>query len=92
MTFAGVNLRTLGLPRTRCDHLTDRYDSGNGLDDIAISYHDIIMTRILADLPDEDTKWLDARAVEQGKSRDQIIHDAVRWNRERQEPIDANPR
>ncbi|MEG3174908.1 ribbon-helix-helix protein, CopG family [Sphingomonas sp. RB3P16] len=35
------------------------------------------MTRILADLPDEDIKWLDARAAEQGKSRASILRDAV---------------
>ncbi len=42
----------------------------SGLDDSAISYHDIVMTRILADIPDEDIAALDARASEQGKSRD----------------------
>lgn len=35
------------------------------------------MTRILADLPDEDIKWLDARAAEQGKSRAAVLRDAV---------------
>ena len=30
------------------------------------------MPRILADLPEDDIKWLDARAAEQGKSRDDI--------------------
>lgn len=35
------------------------------------------MTRILADLPDEDIKWLDARAVEQGKSRASVLREAV---------------
>lgn len=35
------------------------------------------MPRILADLPDEDIKWLDARAVEQGKSRAAILREAV---------------
>ncbi len=35
------------------------------------------MTRILADLPDEDIKWLDARAAEQGKSRASVLRDAV---------------
>lgn len=35
------------------------------------------MTRILADLPDEDIKWLDARAAEQGKSRAAILREAV---------------
>ncbi|MEY4238815.1 MAG: hypothetical protein RL339_1416 [Pseudomonadota bacterium] len=36
------------------------------------------MTRILADLPEEDIKWLDARASEQGKSRAAVLRDAVR--------------
>jgi hypothetical protein len=36
------------------------------------------MTRILADLPDEDIKWLDARAAEQGKSRASVLRDVVR--------------
>jgi uncharacterized protein (DUF3820 family) len=31
------------------------------------------MTRILADLPEEDIKWLDARAAEQGKSRAAVL-------------------
>lgn len=35
------------------------------------------MTRILADLPDEDIKWLDALAAEQGKSRASVLRDAV---------------
>jgi hypothetical protein len=35
------------------------------------------MPRILADLPDEDIKWLDARAAEQGKSRASILREAV---------------
>ncbi|MBH9536480.1 ribbon-helix-helix domain-containing protein [Novosphingopyxis sp. YJ-S2-01] len=35
------------------------------------------MTRILADLPDEDIKWLDALAAEQGKSRASILREAV---------------
>lgn len=35
------------------------------------------MTRILADLPDEDIKWLDACAAEQGKSRASVLRDAV---------------
>jgi Ribbon-helix-helix protein, copG family len=35
------------------------------------------MTRILADLPDEDIKWLDQRAAEQGKSRAAILREAV---------------
>jgi len=35
------------------------------------------MTRILADLPDEDIKWLDLIAAEQGKSRASVLRDAV---------------
>ncbi|MBX9663614.1 ribbon-helix-helix protein, CopG family [Novosphingobium sp.] len=35
------------------------------------------MTRILADLPDDDIQWLDARAAEQGKSRASVLRDAV---------------
>lgn len=35
------------------------------------------MTRILADIPDEDIKWLDARATEQGKSRASVLREAV---------------
>ena len=35
------------------------------------------MARILADLPDDDIKWLDARATEQGKSRASVLREAV---------------
>jgi Ribbon-helix-helix protein, copG family len=35
------------------------------------------MTRILADLPDDDIQWLDARAAEQGKSRASLVREAV---------------
>ena len=35
------------------------------------------MARILADLPDDDIKWLDARAAEQGKSRASVLREAV---------------
>jgi len=35
------------------------------------------MTRILADLPDEDLKWLEQRAAELGKSRASVLRDAV---------------
>ena len=35
------------------------------------------MTRILADLPDDDIKWLDQLALEQGKSRASVLRDAV---------------
>ena len=35
------------------------------------------MTRILADLPDEDIKWLDQLAAEQGKSRASVLREVV---------------
>jgi hypothetical protein len=35
------------------------------------------MPRILADLPHDDIKWLDARAAEQGKSRASVLREAV---------------
>ena len=35
------------------------------------------MARILADLPDEDIKWLDQLAAEQGKSRAAVVREAV---------------
>ena len=35
------------------------------------------MTRILADLPDDDIEWLDRLAAEQGKSRASILREAV---------------
>ena len=35
------------------------------------------MTRILADLPDDDIQWLDRLAEEQGKSRAAILREAV---------------
>lgn len=35
------------------------------------------MTRVLADLPDDDIKWLDARAAEQGRSRASMLREAV---------------
>jgi hypothetical protein len=39
------------------------------------------MTRILADLPDEDIKWLDQLAAEQGKSRAVVLSMIIRWYR-----------
>ncbi|APG62254.1 hypothetical protein LPB140_04935 [Sphingorhabdus lutea] len=33
--------------------------------------------RILADLPDDDVNWLDEMAQQQGKSRAQLLRDAV---------------
>ena len=47
------------------------------------------MTRILADLPDEDIKWLDARAAEQGTSRASVLRDVVRAYKA-QSPADGN--
>lgn len=47
------------------------------------------MTRILADLPDDDIKWLDARAAEQGKSRAAVLRDVVRAYKA-QSPADGN--
>lgn len=35
------------------------------------------MTRILVDLPEDDIRWLDARAAEQGKSRAAVLREAV---------------
>jgi hypothetical protein len=37
------------------------------------------MTRILADLPDDDIKWLDQIAAEQGKSSAAILSVIIRW-------------
>lgn len=39
------------------------------------------MTRILADLPDEDIKWLDETAVALGRSRESLIGEAVSFFR-----------
>jgi hypothetical protein len=47
------------------------------------------MTRILADLPEEDIRWLDACAAEQGKSRASVLRDAVRAYKA-QSPADGN--
>lgn len=44
------------------------------------------MTRILADLPDEDIRWLDARAAELGKSRASVLRDAVSTYKAQSEP------
>lgn len=35
------------------------------------------MPRILADIPEDDVRWLDARAAEQGKSRASVLREAV---------------
>lgn len=42
------------------------------------------MTRILADLPEEDVEWLDALAAEQGKSRASLLREAVEAYRARE--------
>jgi hypothetical protein len=39
------------------------------------------MTRILADLPDEDIKWLDETAVALGRSHESLIGEAVAFFR-----------
>jgi hypothetical protein len=39
------------------------------------------MTRILADLPDEDIKWLNETALALGRSRDSLIGEAVAFFR-----------
>src|SRR5687767_367046 len=44
------------------------------------------MTRILADLPDDDLKWLDQRAAEQGKSRAAVLREAVATYKAQAEP------
>ena len=44
------------------------------------------MTRVLADLPDDDIKWLDARASEQGKSRAAVLREAVATFKAQAEP------
>ena len=40
------------------------------------------MARILADLPDDDIKWLDQLATEQGKSRAAVLSMIIRWYRQ----------
>jgi predicted transcriptional regulator len=40
------------------------------------------MIHILADLPDEDIKWLDHLATEQGKSRAAVLSMAIRCYRQ----------
>lgn len=45
------------------------------------------MTRILADLPDDDIKWLDDLAGEQGKSRAAVLREAVQAYRA-ETPVD----
>jgi hypothetical protein len=40
------------------------------------------MSRILADLSDDDIRWLDARAAERGASRAALLREAVAVYRE----------
>lgn len=40
------------------------------------------MTRILADLPDDDIKWLNQLAAQQGKSRAAVLSMIIRWRRQ----------
>ena len=40
------------------------------------------MTRILADRPDEDIKWLDQLAAEPGKSHVAVLSMIIRWYRQ----------
>ena len=40
------------------------------------------MSRILADLPEDDIEWLDQQAAEQGKSRPLILSVIVKWYRQ----------
>jgi uncharacterized protein (DUF3820 family) len=40
------------------------------------------MTRILADLPDEDIKWLDQLAADQGKSYGAVMRMIICWYRQ----------
>ncbi len=44
------------------------------------------MTRILADLPDEDIKWLDETAAALGRSRASLLREAVSYFRGPMEP------
>jgi predicted transcriptional regulator len=46
------------------------------------------MTRILADLPDDDIEWLDKLAAKQGKSRAAVLREAVADYRAEKKPAD----
>ncbi len=48
------------------------------------------MPRILADLPEDDIKWLDQLAAEQGKSRAQVLREAVAGYRAQPMADDTN--
>jgi uncharacterized protein (DUF1778 family) len=41
------------------------------------------MPRILARLSEDDSRWLDQRAAEQGKSRPQVLSMILRWHFQR---------
>ena len=43
------------------------------------------MTCILADLPDDDIKWLEARAAKLGKSRASVLRRVIAWYRRKLE-------
>ncbi len=45
------------------------------------------MSRILADIPDDDIRWLDARAADQGKSRAAVLREAVATYKAQAEPV-----
>ncbi|WP_404480820.1 ribbon-helix-helix domain-containing protein [Novosphingobium sp. BL-52-GroH] len=45
------------------------------------------MTRILADLPDDDIRWLDARAAQLGQSRAAMLREAVSMYKTKSEPV-----
>lgn len=47
------------------------------------------MTRILADLPDDDLKWLDQRAAELGKSRAAVLREAVATYKAQSQPANG---
>lgn len=47
------------------------------------------MTRILADLPDEDLKWLDQRAAELGRSRASVLREAVATYKAHSQPTNG---
>ena len=44
------------------------------------------MPRILADLPEDDVKWLDQLAAEQGKSRASVLREAVATYKAQSQP------
>ena len=46
------------------------------------------MTRILADLPDDDLKWLDQHAADLGRSRASVLRDAVSTYKAQVQPTD----